>query len=138
MERSMLALPPDVVRWVGRNGEDGDCAIAAIALACGTTYEETLAAALLCREDAIHGLNWKDMKALVKRLGLSCSLHRKYDLDEDTGVLDCRHGRKEHVVYLWEGRIIEPRLDRRSLWLDPKAFLEHEGWTAGMLLKIRK
>lgn len=131
-------LPPDVVRWVSRSGEDPDCAIAAIALATGQTYDAVLAQAVQVRADAIRGMNWKDIRGVVARLGFSSALKRKYDLDEDTGILDCKRGREEHVVYLWAGRIIEPRLDRRSLWADPVAFLEHEGWTAGMLLTLKK
>lgn len=133
-----MALPPDVVRWVSRSGEDPDCAIAAIALATGETYDAVLAQAVQVRPDAIRGMNWRDIKATVHRLGWQYQMKRKYDVAADTGILDCKAGRKEHVVYLWAGRIIEPRLDRRSLWADPVAFLEHEGWTAGALLTVKK
>lgn len=134
-----MALPPDVVRWVSRSGEDSDCAIAAIALATGETYDAVLSEAVQVRSDAVtRGMVWRDIRAVVARLGFTSKLRRKYDLEEDTGILDCKRGREEHVVYLWEGRIIEPRLDRRSLWRDPDAFLSHEGWTAGMLLTVKK
>lgn len=131
-------LPPDVVRWVSRNGEDGDCAIAAIALATGNTYETVLAESIAVRPGAIRGMNWRDIKAVVARLGFSYRLRRKYDIEEDTGILDCKRGREEHVVYLWAGRILEPDMRRRMLWRDPEAFLANEGWTAGQLLTIRK
>jgi hypothetical protein len=135
----MLALPPDVVRWVSRSGEDPDCAIVAISLACGATYDAVLAEAIQVTPDAVsRGMNWRQIRATVKRLGFTSTLKRKYDLEDDTGILDCKRGREEHVVYLWEGRIIEPRLDRRALWKDPDAFLAHEGWTPGMLLTVKK
>ena len=131
--------PPDVVRWVSRNGEDGDCAIAAIALATGASYEEALAAAVKVQEAAVtHGMVWRDIKATVRRLGFSCQAKRKYNIRSDSGILDCKAGRREHVVYLWAGRIIEPMLQRRTLHLDPEAYLKGEGWTAGMLLTLKK
>ena len=133
----MLALPPDVVHWVSRNGQDGDCAIAAISLATGASYEAVLAEAIQVRSDAVTvGLNWREIRTTIKRLGFSSRLRRKYDLDEDTGILDCKRGRQEHVVYLWEGRIVEPRW--RSMWRDPEAFLKHEDWAPGMLLTLKK
>lgn len=135
----MLALPPDVVRWVGRSGEDGDCAIAAIALACGATYEEVMQAATLTNPTAVtRGMNWRDIKATVVKLGFSYRMRRKFDIEEETGILDCKRKREEHVVYLWEGRIIEPRQDRRSLWLDANQFLVHEDWKPGMLLTVER
>lgn len=133
----MLPLPPDVIRWVSRSGEDHDCAIAAIMLATGATYDMVLAEAVRQTPDAVkRGMTWRHIRGVLRALGFSTRLRRKYDLDEDFGILDCRRGRQEHVVYLWDGHIFEPA--DRSIWRDAEAYLQHEGWTPKQLLTLKK
>lgn len=137
---ALVAAPPDVIRWSPRSAGHGDCAVAALELACGVTYEVALSAALgaspTCLTD---GLTWNDIKRAAKLLGFKSRLQSKYALDEDTGILNVIQGsndKTEHVVYLWEGRIIEPMDSRRQLWLNPQQFLEHYEYKAKSLLVI--
>jgi hypothetical protein len=113
----------------------------AIALATGCTYDVVLGEAVRIAADAVkRGMIWRDMRRTIAALGLSSTLRRKYDIDEDTGILGLKRerGKEEHVVYLWAGRIIEPRLDRRGLWMDPSAFLANEGWVVTTLLVVHR
>ena len=135
----MIALPPDCVRWIVRNGEDNDCAIAAISLATGHSYEHVLGAAMqVCSTIMEDGLSNKEMQAVLKALGHESKLRRKFDLEEDTGILHISDKKDErHVVYLWDGRIIEPSMGRRALWRDPQAYLNHEKSKACWLIEVK-
>lgn len=140
---TILAAPPDVLRWSPRSEGHGDCAVAAIELACGVTYEIALAASIAtCPQVLQIGLNWREMRRAVKLLGFACALQRKFALDEDTGILNvyqaAHKDRSNHVVYLWEGRIVEPMDTRRQLWLDADQFLHHYKYRAGSLLVVTR
>lgn len=133
----MITLPPDCVRWIHRNGEDNDCAIAAISLATGLSYETVLGTAMNIQPLAtMHGMSMKAIRAALSALGYTSKVRRKFDLDEDTGILWLTGKRDSHVVYLWEGRIVEPSLGRRELWLDPRGYLAAEKFKVGSLLVI--
>lgn len=65
----------------------------------------------------------------------------RYDLEEATGILHVyqRHRpipETSHVVYVWEGRVIEPKSDRRQMWRHAEQFLKHYGYRAGALLVL--
>ena len=138
---SSLAAPPDVLRWTPRYEQDhGDCAVSALSLACGVTYENALAATLKVAPDVlISGLSWDEIRTAAKLLGVTPRLLRrgKYELDEATGILNIIQPSvkdSDHVVYLWAGRIIEPKSDRRQLWLSAEQFLSHYGYRARSLM----
>ena len=136
-----VAIPPDVVRWVSRSGGDGDCAIAAISLATGHTYEQVLQAAL---DVGIHplpdGLYTAEVKRILTHLKISWKLKRKkFDLEKDTGILCLQAKNKknsDHAVYLWAGRIVEPAIEHRSFWLDPSLYLLTEDYSIECLLVL--
>lgn len=133
----MPPLPPECVQYVTRSGQDNDCAIAAIQMATGATYNVVLAEAVAVTPTAVKkGMDWHHIKEVLKRLGFSSMLRRKYDIVTATGILSCKQGRREHVVYLCAGRVFEPWT--QTSWRNPYAFLEHEGWTPGSLLTLRK
>ena len=133
----MITLPPDCVRWIMRNGEDNDCAIAAISLATGTSYEHCLGLAMNITPKATSvGLTLRQIRAVITALKLNSRVRRKFDLEEDTGILWVSNSKDEHVVYLWEGRILEPSLGCRALWLDPKAYLEEQKYKATSLIVV--
>lgn len=139
----MMAAPPDVLRWSPRSEGHGDCAVAAIELACGVTYETALAAACsTCPSVLQEGLSWSEIRRAIHTLGYKTSLRRRYTLDEETGILNVYRidhvETSSHVVYLWEGRIIEPMDARRQLWLDADQFLHHYRYQAGSLLVISR
>lgn len=138
----MLAAPPDVLRWSPRSAGHGDCTIAAIELACGVTYEQALAAAVQVDPNVLdRGLHGTEIVRTVQLLGFAGELRRTYNLEEDTGMLFVqeRGGRRvHHVVYLWEGRILEPRDDRRQLWLSAEQFLKHYRYKAYGLIVVKE
>ncbi len=132
---------PDVLRWSPRSDGPQDCAVVALELACGVTYEEALAAAIKAFPDVIHeGLRWSEIKAAATLLGFKGRLKRSFNLEEDTGILNVWEPDSkivtDHAVYLWEGRIIEPRNDRRQLWLSAEHFLLHYKYKTGHLLVL--
>ena len=138
---SNLAAPPDVLRWTPRyEQEHGDCAVSALSLACGVTYETALAAALKTAPEVLsQGMSWEEIKIAAKLLGMTPRLLRrgKYVLEESTGILNIKQPAvkdSDHVVYLWEGRIIEPKQDRRQLWLSAEQFLQHYRYKASSLM----
>ena len=136
---SIIAAPPDVLRWSPRSQGHGDCAVAALELACGVTYEVALAAAISTNPHTLtSGMTWAAIRKAAQFLGFTTSLKQYYNLEEDTGILNVWQARhkptSDHVVFLWEGRIIEPRYDRRQLWLDAAQYITHYKYTAGGLL----
>jgi hypothetical protein len=139
---ALLAAPPDVLRWCPRSAGHGDCAVAALEIACGVTYENALSAALgVCPDVLADGMTWREIRKAAVLMGFKTQLKRKYDLEEDTGIIEvCQPHVKgsSHVVYLWEGRIIEPMSDRQQLWLDSRSFLSHYHYVAGSLLVLRR
>lgn len=124
-----LAAPPDILRWSPRSIGHGDCAVAALEIACGVTYEVALAASVLVRKTVLRdGLEWSHMKAVARRLGFEPKVLSHFSLDDDTGILYVVQPHvddSDHVVYLWEGRIIEPMNARQQLWLNAEDFLRH-------------
>lgn len=139
-----MAAPPDVLRWAPRSAEHGDCAVAALQIACGVTYEMALAASLSAQITVLStGLRWHEIRKAAKLLGFTTQLVRreKVDLEEDTGLLDIRSKGERtgsHIVYLWEGRIIEPMHELKQLWLDPNMYLQHYKFTHGSLLVLKR
>lgn len=140
-----VVAPPDVLRWSLRSGDVPDCVVAALEMACGVSYEEALAACLGADPDVLtHGMYWRETKKAAKRLGFKMSVlaRGRYDIDESTGILHVYQPRKmhstSHVVYLWDGRIIEPKSDRRQMWRHPEQFIAHYGYRSGSLLVIEE
>lgn len=133
---------PDVLHWSPRSAGHGDCAVAALELACGVSYETALAACINVVPAALkRGLTLKEMQKAATFLGFVTKRRRKFDLEEDTGILcviDPKDASSEHAVYLWEGRIIEPMSDRCQLWLSAPAFLAHYQYKATTLLALEK
>lgn len=141
---ALVADPPDVLRWTSRSGDHGDCVIAALELACGVTYEQALQAASKVAPSCLQeGLWLTEIPAVAKLLGYTICRRvvGRYDIDESTGILHVYQPHRpiretSHVVYLWDGRIVEPKFDRRQLWRHPEQFLKHYGYRAGSLLVL--
>lgn len=153
-ERRLMAAPPDVLRWVPRSDGHGDCAVAALELACGVTYETALAACLKVEPQVLtEGMTVGQIRRAARVLGLkavyrgwSKATKRKptkplFDLDDDTGILSVNQPHVEdsgHVVYLWEGRIIEPMNARQQLWLNAHDFLSHYKYEAEGIITLTR
>jgi len=144
-----IAAPPDVIYWWPRTPGQGDCFVAAIQIACGTTHDAALAECLKVKPDVLTmGMGWRTARKAIEALGYTTTLHlvRKnrrppFDVDEDTGILGIRQPHvndSDHVVYLWEGRIVEPKSDRCQLWLSARAFLSHYKYAPCGLLSVAR
>lgn len=135
----MLSAPPDVIRWSPRSDSyHGDCAVAAIEIAYGVTYETALSCCLgVCSNVLANGMTIREMKKAIGFLGYHTRVKwTKIDLADETGILgvDTPTGKHSHVVYLWEGRIIEPMCERRQLWLNAEDFIAHYGYRVDGLI----
>lgn len=137
---TLIAHPPSVIHWCARTSSHGDCGIAAIAHACGLTYEQALAATLPVAPKAlVDGLYNHEVKRILASLGFSSRCLRKFDLDDESGILAVCQPHNEdsgHYVYLWEGRIIEPHAKRQQLWLNPADYLAHYKYLATHLITL--
>lgn len=125
-----LAAPPDVLRWEQRAQGHGDCTLAALSLALGVSYENVLATAVTVAPTVLQeGMTLKEMCKVAKNFGVKAKMYRKYTLDDDTtGILSVKQPHVKgsaHVVYLWEGRVLEPEHTRAQLWLDYRDYLAH-------------
>lgn len=142
MTHKLMAAPPDVLRWSPRSDGHGDCALSALSLACGVTYEIALAAALKVDPDIlIAGLTMREIQRVLRNLGFKGRYARQVDLDEGTGILSVSQSHVKssgHVVYLWEGRIVEPMHDRQQLWLQAAAYLSHFKYKTEWLLTVKE
>ena len=89
----------------------GDCAICALAMLLDVPYEDVLAAAVKTTGGSRvhHGGMWtRDMKRTAKKLGVTLTLHRSFDLDQDEGVLSTEGGdRSQHAVLLKSGLVFD-------------------------------
>lgn len=138
-----FSAPPDVIYWNPRSPEHGDCVVAGLTLACGVTFETALAAAAqVCPDVLTKGLTWPESRKVAKRLGFSSTIKKvgSFELDDSTGLLHVyikgQMKASSHVVYLWEGRVLEPMAARQQLWLDCSAFLQHYKYRAGSLMIV--
>jgi len=110
---------PLLVRVVKQDGTLPDCAVAAVAMLCGVTYGEALAAFPKPKSVMKIGAYLTEVRTAAKALGVTLRVSRRFDVDEDTGVLHVS-GRDEHVVLLWEGRIID---GNGECWLSASTYL---------------
>lgn len=98
-----------IIRYVPQRHE-GDCSVACLAMVCGVSYEQALIALgkqepHVCKRGA-----WSyQMRNAAKALGFATRSRRKFDLESDHGILGIKFKavNHEHVVVLWEGRIID-------------------------------
>jgi hypothetical protein len=133
---------PSLVRFVRQSGHHGDCTVAALAMFAGVMYEDALLACARVRPNVLEsGLMWPEIKKAAKRLGLNTKCVQRYDISEATGVLHVSRvalgagsGIAEHVVMLWEGRVVD---GNGELWRDPDDYLRHYGMEArGLLIAV--
>lgn len=109
---------PELVRVVKQDGTLPDCAVAAVAMLCGVTYGEALASFPDPRHVVKTGAYLTEIQAAAKRLGVRTRIRKRFDVDEDTGVLHVS-GKDEHIILLWEGRVID---GNGECWLNPATY----------------
>lgn len=141
-----------MIRWTVRSGEAGDCVVAALCSATGKTYEEVLTAATLNAPNVLRdGMTTPEILRAIVDLGF----HHKHvkvpkgkraqadfiemlEDEEISGILTVKSGRDHHAVYVWAGRVIEPRRERQAMWLDISSYLESDGWTPTEFITLKE
>ena len=86
-----------------------DCAVACLAMLLNKDYETTLLA-FNSLAPLVHGVRVGDVKRAAAALGARLKFSRKWDLEEDTGILAVRsvtRWKTDHMVVLKEGLIID-------------------------------
>ena len=129
---------PTLVRFVRQSGHHGDCGVSTLAMLAGVMYEDALLAAAKVNPEVLQtGMTWAQIRAAAKRLGLKTKTIQKFD-DDATGILHVSRVAlglnacdPEHVVFLWEGRIVD---GSGELWLELDTYLKHYGYEAKGLL----
>lgn len=112
---------------------ENDCGIVALVCITGASYEDVLRA--VCEVDPKHqgrnGLWVRQLEDAARKLGCPLRRRRKYDLDEDTGLLSLSmETPPDHIVLLVRGTVYE---SDGTLW-EPDVFLKHRKATPGVLL----
>lgn len=123
---------PEMVRMVHQDGNLPDCAVASLAMFCGVSYGEALAAFPKPHRVIKVGAYMTEMQAAAKALGVRTRLRKRFDLEEDTGILHVS-GKDEHLVFLWAGRIIE---GNGECWLSSQSYLHTYDYSAKSLIVV--
>ena len=94
---------PAVVRYQVSRG-DADCALVALSILTGRSYEDILGAAVtVTRSSSPHqrGLYTGEIKKIARRLGVTLRLRRSFDADEDEGIFGYLHPSRPdaHVAF---------------------------------------
>lgn len=125
---------PYLVRIVKQDGVLPDCAVVTIAMLCGVTYGESLAAFAKPHRVVKTGAYTTELQGAARRLKVKTVLKRTFDLDEDTGILHVS-GKDEHLVFLWAGRIID---GNGECWLHADSYFKTHGYSAKSLLALQE
>lgn len=124
--------------------DSGDCAICCLVMLLGKTYPEIVKASpseylgkpYSCVKD---GMTGKMMIETAAKFGATLKTVKKFDLQEDDGILTVRKltaksGSDSHAVLLINGKIMDP-MDGR-LWFDVEDFLRVNEYRTGTLLRL--
>jgi len=93
-------------RFPGQHqGENADCAIVALSMYLGVSYEDVLREVALVdkRNKGRAGLWTRQIKQVARRLGHELVIKRKVELDEDYGILLL----SDHVAVLRNGLLLD-------------------------------
>ena len=84
-----------------------DCAIAALAMFTGTPYAEVAAVVVNAAPRAFaRGMWCTEMQRVAKSLGVKLRQTRRFNVDEDTGILCVDNPGGAHAVVLFHGLIV--------------------------------
>lgn len=109
-----------------------DCAVAAVAMLCGVTYGEALASFPRPAHVMKTGAYLTEIRAACKRLGVRTRIRKRFELDDANGILHVS-GKDEHVVLVWEGRIID---GNGECWVDALTYLGTYEYVPKTLLAV--
>jgi len=101
-----MTTVPELIRFVRQDGTLPDCAVASLAMFCGVSYGEALAAFPKPHRVVKTGAYLTELQSAAGRLGIRTKLRKRFDVEEDTGILYVS-GKEEHLIFLWAGRPIE-------------------------------
>lgn len=124
---------PDLVHVVKQDGDLPDCSVAALAMLCGVTYGEALAAFPKPQRVMKIGAYLTEMRSAAAKLKVQTKITRTFDIYRDTGVLYLAGKSDNHVAFLWMGRVMD---GDGSCWLIPHVYLKSRGFKAKALLVI--
>lgn len=125
-----------------RQRGDQDCGIACLAMYAEVSYEDAYVA--VTRVDRVtrgkRGLDNRELVRAAKYLGIVLVPTRKFDLDDDEGILRVRWNGKAnakanpggHYVVVLEGRVLCPKDSIGLAWRD---YLERNDGRLGTLLR---
>jgi len=125
-----MTTVPDLVRLVRQDGTLPDCAVASLAMFCGVSYGEALAAFPKPHRVVKTGAHLTELQSAAARLGIKTKLRKRFDIEEDTGILYVS-GKDEHLVFLWAGRIME---GNGECYLSPMVYCDLNGYKPQSLL----
>ena len=89
---------------------DMDCGVACLAMICGVLYENALCAVAQIQPDVcVKGLYQHQMIRAAKILGVTMRAQRRYDLENDTGILcvSTKKWKHDHLVVIKGGLIVD-------------------------------
>lgn len=129
-----------VVR-LGCQRADADCAIVALAMLTGSSYEDIIGlASAFLKEPHRRGMYLRDVKAIAATLGYRLTYTRKerVNLETDTGLLcvECsivKRARPHHMVLLRWGLVF----DDSEVW-EPEVYMEMYEAKVTSLLMVRE
>lgn len=102
-----------IILKVVHGRESSDCAVAALAMYLGVTYEDVLRAVVKADEHGGKGGLFVDtIKQIARRLGTPLRERQRVDLDDDYGILIF----KDHVAVLRNGLIFNPGTPDTLIW----------------------
>ena len=130
--------PPDYIKFTRQNTQSSDCVVATLAMMFAIPYEESLAACVSVNPEVLEeGMTWPDIKDTAEDLGGEVRLVRRgrYDINTATGLLNVKRTGEDHIVLLWEGRIIE---GNGEFWRHPSQYLRHYKYKPYSLMVITK
>jgi ABC-type bacteriocin/lantibiotic exporter with double-glycine peptidase domain len=126
---------PEIIEPVIQK-EDGDCALAAVAMLIQKPYRLVSEAALKMFRKRPHetGLELRQMRALMRKFGVESQSLSPTDLDlsEETGILSISK-KNPHVVLLFQGVIVDPA---NGLLYDIDAYCADQKAKITRLIKI--
>ena len=112
MPRKRKHVPiPEVVMAVTPRLQSNDCATWAIKTLTGRSYAEVQEAVNAVDPEfkGSQGLDWDNMIAVAKKLGVKLVLHQRVDLDTDAGIVGVTFPKTkdpDHVVVLMQGPVV--------------------------------
>ncbi len=114
-------MAPDPVLRIVASREDDDCAITAMAMISGCSYEDVLREVVVVdpRHRGKRGLQDRQIRKVMARLDCPVRFKKTVDFDEDYGLLRLL----DHLCVLRSGLVIEDD----TIW-DVDVWLKHKGY----------